>query len=264
MKILIGKKEFKKINADFRRVSSDLLNSQDIDEALRLLKIFLNYIDNQPLIKDFILKNEVVTYDMKTVINQRPYMEIFQLPLDKSEEISYIYQLLKYVAQNNRDYRGLCDGYSDTYSSSVLKFNSMVTKRLYTSIADYLGGIAIDMEYDQNSNSGIKIEGNVGQLNFAQTGGVVNAVQDNNSEMDLMRLSQELVRLLKESNLPEEEKEEAIDLVETATDQIESQKPKRGILKATSEKLSYINTIAGDGTSLAEHAKKFMDILGIG
>lgn len=136
MQKIVDHKEFKKLSLNFRRNAGNLLNCDDYDEALRLLKFFLEAINSEPLIADFITKHNTQSFDIQMIIDER--QGAFELPLSKTEEISFIYQLLTYASEHAQNYMVLSYGYSSKYSESVRRFNQHVTKRLVNYIGDYL------------------------------------------------------------------------------------------------------------------------------
>jgi len=257
----MSRKDFKKLSLEFRRVSGNLLNCDDDVEAMRLLRIFLKHIDDEAVIADFIEKCIVKDINIEDEI-KKSEMQNYEIPIEKDEEVSFIYNLLRYGANNNIGYRQLSWGYGRDYkiSTSIRAFNNQVVRRLVNHITDYLEGWAIDMGYDENPNAKIQITGNVGQLNFSQEGNV-NAVQNNNDGAQSIReIAEQLIKLINnDKNIPNVEKEEVIDYIETSVDQLEGDKPKRSILKITQEKVESVKNIAANSAEIATKGKALVD-----
>ncbi|OCA97243.1 hypothetical protein [Clostridium beijerinckii] len=93
--IEINKKEFEKISYNFRVISCRLLRTNYENSAGDLAR-FLNYIHQIPLINEFIIKNNIHLFDIQHIIDLRERYEVYELPVDPTEEISFIYQLLTY------------------------------------------------------------------------------------------------------------------------------------------------------------------------
>jgi hypothetical protein len=121
--------EIREILAEFTDISNSLLSIKSLDN-ISLLKRFMTFISNEPIILKFIQANEVRQFEINRVIDEcvqlcRTYDEIYN---GKSEEISFAYQLLEYGVENFDAYyefttqipayRGRSEG--------VLKFNQTV------------------------------------------------------------------------------------------------------------------------------------------
>lgn len=76
--------------------SSRLLNTKYGNEIVDLNK-FLNFIENEPLIFEFIKRNNCETFDIENIIRSKGYHDKYQIPIENDREIAFVYQLLKYV-----------------------------------------------------------------------------------------------------------------------------------------------------------------------
>ncbi len=108
--VLMNKKEIQKVSIEFRKIASRLLTTTFAD-GMGNLKRFLYYVNSTPLIKFFIQENNVKQFNIIKDIEQREMFQGYELPLEKSEEISYIYQLLIYTTENFPDLYTLCGHY---------------------------------------------------------------------------------------------------------------------------------------------------------
>jgi hypothetical protein len=262
--IIIDVKEFKLKSRQFRRVAGDLLNSQDTYEAMRLATRFIMYIDSEPILSDFIRKNNVKDFDMKEIIQAMEYHDKFDIPIRVNEEIAFIYQLLKYITENLDRYDIVSRAYamnSDArFADMIREFNREVVKLLVNHITDYLEEKAIKMGIDEKPNAKVLVQGNVGQFNFTETGNIQANQQTNsqNSNEELLTIAKELIALLKEATIENtDDKEDAIDFVGEATNAIESgEQPKPSVIRRARESLNKIRTVVDDSTFIAMQIDK--------
>lgn len=269
MEIIIDIKEFKLLSRQFRRVAGDLLNAQDTYEAMRLAKRFIMYIDGEPILSDFISKNNIQEYNMEEIIQQKGYPNKFSIPIKVNEEISFIYQLLKYITDNFDRYDTVSSAYA-FYSGAkiadgIREFNREVVKLLVNHITDYLEEKGIKLGIDEKPNAKVLVQGNVGQLNFTETGNIqANQTNNQNSNEELLAITKELISLLKETDIENvADKEDAIDFVEEATNAIESgNQPKPSVIRRARESLNKVRTVVDDSTFLAMQIDKVIEAFG--
>lgn len=142
MEKIIDIKEFKLLSKQFRRVAGDLLNASDTNEAMRLAKRFIMFIDSEPILSDFISKSHTIDFDMERLIREREY-DKFDIPIEVNEEISFIYQLLSYSISHFERYDTIARHYAfykgAKISDCIREFNREVVKLLVNHISDYLG-----------------------------------------------------------------------------------------------------------------------------
>lgn len=249
-------------------MAGDLLNAQDTYEAMRLAIRFVSYIDNEPILSDFISKNNVLEFDMKEIIQTKEYNGKFDIPIKVNEEIAFIYQLLKYVTDNFDRYDTISRAYAfysgAKIADSIREFNREVVKLLVNHITDYLEEKAIELGIDEKPNAKVLVQGNVGQLNFSETGNIqANQTNNQNGDEELIHLAKELITLLREANIENTaDKEDAIDFVEEATNAIESgNQPKPSVIRRATESLNRLRTVVDDGTFLASQMDKVVQAL---
>ena len=117
MSELYNKKELKKQSRDFRVISSRVLTS-DFQMFGDNLKRLINYIDNNEIIKKYIdsCRSENDNFKIEEDVNQvcEIYDCIFDTYIEEKQEVSYIYQILKYIVETNKD----CRAYTMSYSYS--------------------------------------------------------------------------------------------------------------------------------------------------
>jgi hypothetical protein len=220
-------------------------------------------------LSDFISKNNVLEFDMTEIIQQRGYYGKYDIPIKVNEEIAFIYQLLKYITEKFDRYDTVSRGYAAyrgaKISDSIREFNREVVKLLVNHITDYLEEKAIELGIDEKPNAKVLVQGNVGQLNFSETGNIqANQSNNQNGNAELLTLAKELVALLKEADIENQnDKEDAIDFVEEATNAIESgNEPKPSLIRRATESLNKVRTVVDDGTFLASQMDKVIQAFG--
>lgn len=252
--VSLDEKEYKKLSLHFRKVASRFITT-DFREADDNLARFLAFIDDSPIIKDFINKNNVVKYDMEEIINSRTYGEKFKLPVKDSDEIGFIYQLLSHVNETDRSIFSVSIGYNigTKYQEASDRFNQLVVKPLVDHIVSYLGEMAIDMELDKKSTTQFNIGDFRGQINHAEGQASISANQTYNETKvkELKDIAQKFAQaLMEDTSVPVQDKEDTVEIVEAAVQEVDGEKPKRIILKTALEQVKHIKEIATTGTAV--------------
>lgn len=145
--MVVSKKELKKISRDFRMYSSRLLNTKYGNEIVDLNK-FLNFIENEPLIFEFIERNNNETFDIENIIRRKDYHDKYPIPVENDREIAFVYQLLKYAQNKRRDFYSLSFGYGsgNKIQNHIEAFNNEVIKPFIDHIRSHLENIFIEIE----------------------------------------------------------------------------------------------------------------------
>lgn len=250
----ISEREFKVIYRDFRRISSDLLNV-DFRDADKSRRVFLAFIHETPLIKSFIDLHNKTSFDESCF---EPQDQEYDLPIDKSQQIAFIYQLLVYHDEKETPYWQMAYEYgyrSGNRQRCVESFNNRVTKKLYDHIIDYLEDIAMDNRFDRKSKTEINITaGDQSPVTVGTEGSnVQSAININNTQaQDMIKMIEDLIGALKNANeINEELRQDAVDLAVVVKDSVENGKQNRGIIKSLNQKLSEISAIASTSSSLS-------------
>jgi hypothetical protein len=257
MEAIINKRDFKNLSRQFRRVSGQLLNCGDSTEAIRLTKRFIEFIDKEPLLSDFIKKNHTEKFDMENIIKSTNINEKYEIPIEINREITFIYQLLKYTAENFDDYIVICRGYAfyrgATYRDCINNFNHQVVNLLVNHITDYLEGISIEMGLDEKENAKILVQGSVGQLNFSEQNLEAHQTNNQQSYTELISLISELIRELKNEQISDTEtQEDAIDFLEDAKSELQNETPKKSVFRRVTDTLSHIRKSVDDSVHIAQ------------
>ncbi|WP_349346842.1 hypothetical protein [Priestia megaterium] len=269
MNQVISVKDFKIISQKFRVAYGQMLSATDVDEAMRLTKRFMIFIDKEPIIKDFIERKHTQSYDFHKIFKEKNDLEKFELPIDSDEEVSYIYQLLKYVTENFKSYLGFARPYAfykgAKYADIVKNFNKDVVRLFVDQITSYLGEMAITMGIDEKPNAKVLVTGPVGNLMFTEgnvTGNTtLNQTNNNQASEGLQAIAKDLLQLLKEAKIDNPElKEDAIDHVTEVVEKVENgEEVKPSLIRRVTTALTGVIGLVGSGTALVTTANQFID-----
>ncbi|MEA5553276.1 hypothetical protein VB713_20255 [Anabaena cylindrica UHCC 0172] len=169
--IKLTKQELQKISLDFRDVAGRLMRT-GYEDGTSNLKRFIRYIDNEPIINQFIQQHNYYQVSIESIMNNYPE---FSNPIpdeSESEEISFFYQLLKYALLKydySNGYLDLADafcGHSAKFQQTLDKFNCRVILPFYRHIEKYLTKLQIDIEEAETNQVIIQVQGdNYGYMN---------------------------------------------------------------------------------------------------
>lgn len=228
------------------------------DEYGTVLKKFVDYIESNEIIMQYICLGDTGEYDAKTdwdlVVAKEGYM--FGFGPSVEEESFQIYSILKYINENIAvPYRAFFRIYREKQcQDNVKQFNDRVVLVLINNINDYLTGIGIDMGFDEN----IVWNVNGGQVNIASGNAIINATQNesvNNAELE------NIIKNIMDnvSGLDKEDADTIIDSVEMIREEIMKLEPKRNIISSGIKLLTSMISIANGIPALAENIQKFID-----
>ena len=228
--------ELRKLSLEFRRLSSNLLNSTD-DTADINLSRFLKFIDGSEVISGFI-KDKIsgVDYDFKKcyAIDCSGWAK-FNPPEDEACHIKAQYDYLLFI--NNEDkvnVRGQAIRYcwsSRKINDNIKKFLDMAFKPLIDFINDNLSMKMI--VYDEeakamNGNTYIQNIETVNGLANQQNSGVINTYNTTNDTSSMITLIDKLLESLPEiQGVDSEEIENVKDDLEMIQEQLKSDVPKK-------------------------------------
>ena len=253
----MNRKELKKISHSFNSVSSRIMRVQ-FDEYGTVLKKFVDYIESNEIIMQYICKGDTGEYDAKKdwelVVTKEGYM--FDFGPSMEEESFQIYSILKYINENIAvPYRSFFSIYGERkWQDNVKQFNDRVVLVLINNINDYLTGIGIDMGFDEN----IVWNVNGGQVNIASGNAIINATQNNGlNNAELESIIKNILDNV--SGLGKEDADTIIDSVEMIREEIMKPEPKRNIISNGIKLLAPMISIANGIPALAENIQKFID-----
>lgn len=228
------------------------------DEYGTVLKKFIDYIESNEIIMQYICKGDTGEYDAKKdwelVVTKEGYM--FDFGPSMEEESFQIYSILKYINENIAvPYRSFFSIYGERkWQDNVKQFNDRVVLVLINNINDYLTGIGIDMGFDEN----IVWNVNGGQVNIASGNAIINATQNNGlNNAELESIIKNILDNV--SGLGKEDADTIIDSVEMIREEIMKPEPKRNIISNGIKLLAPMISIANGIPALAENIQKFID-----
>ncbi|MDT4761162.1 hypothetical protein [Sphaerochaeta sp. PS] len=229
----MNKRELKKLLLEFNGISSRLIRV-DYQDYSDVLKKFLMFIEGQPVTYDFIIDCGPTSYDVAEEIQHvtRDQRAIIELGSSEKEEVSNIYHILKYCAENQLNIpTTVADSYSSSnkYQDMSDEFNKRVVYVLIGHIRKYLEKIGVDMGMDENIRYSITT--NNGQVNLASDHATINATQNNGVDMAiLLKLIEEAKKTISDNFSPQE-KEEIEESLEAVRDELSQPSPKKGYIK---------------------------------
>ena len=255
----LNKKDLKKIMHSFNSISSRIMRV-NFDEYIMVLKKFIAYIEDNPIIMEYINQGNDNAYDVASdwnlVVHKEGYMFDFG---PSSEEESYqIYTILKYIEENIQEPEyAFCSIYGERkYQDGVKQFNDRVLLVLINNINEYLTGIGIDMGLDENMVWNVS----GGQVNYARDNATITAKQNNGISIDEM---ENIIGSIK-SNLSEIEQDDAetiLDSVEMIKEEIMKPKPQKKIISNGIKLLASMIAVASGIPTLTESIQKFIDLV---
>lgn len=241
--------QIKTVMYDFHSQSSRLMRST-IDSFHSDLRKFLNYVENTPLIFDYIegcMKSHSDSgYDAAAEVNSvsSSFGAIFGPFSDNDDvEAAEIYLVLKEISNQGINTRGL---FFQGYANGSKKFQDMlkgfldrVPYLLITHINDYLAKEAMTVE-ERPSSQQFVFQGPTNQLNLATHGSRISAIQiEGKVSEDLAQALQTAFALSEE--LEGEDRELAEDSLQQLTEEMALSAPRKARIQGALGVLSGIN-----------------------
>lgn len=248
--MILNKKELKKIMYDFNSNSNRLMQA-DFADYLGVMKKYVGFIQATPVIYDYVADCGPCTLDINqefTELRKMHYRGIFELGETDEEEVCTVFEIMKYIADNNIVvHYTVADGYapSGDFQDKVKAFNDRVIMVFIRHIERYLTKIGIDMGMDENVRYNISVSG--GQVNIANDNATINA--NNNAGIDTQQLM-ELISAVREASagISDEESESLNDSLEVIEEIAQPDKPKRSFVKTA---ITTLKAIKGSAEFMA-------------
>jgi len=227
----INKKELRKMSRSFRTIANRTINAH-FEEADSILRMFVDFIDNNNLILEYIenidVEHKEVGEEIESVLSSYGRKSL-DTGSSIEEETVYTYDILKYMVENKISINSLSYGHSNSFQEMTKSFGHRVILPFVNHIESYLTEISIDMGFDEETKYVITVNG--GQMNMAKDKAVINATQKNG--IDVQELD-ELVSSIKSSLNDEiglEEKQIINDNVEVLQEELKQDNPKKGFIR---------------------------------
>lgn len=230
----LNRKELRIIQYDFNSYSNRLLQA-DYDDYADVLRKFVNYIDNIPIISDYIHDCGSCDWDLENEIKevQGSYGRlIFSLGKTENEEIRNVYAVLKYLAENNSSvYRGVAMGYSSSskWQDKIKGFNDRFVMVLIRHVERYLTKIGIDMGIDEKIIYNVTVQN--GQAIIANDNSSVTSTINIGATTNTIEQLISAVRTRLDTLTSEEDKETASESLEVIEAEVAAEKPKKSMIK---------------------------------
>lgn len=264
----INKKDLKKVSRKFRQLASRVLNAR-FNEVNSIIRMFTDYIDNAPIINEYIQSVFVEYPDLQGEIEQvsGSYGRLVLSTGDTPEqEVSWIYQILKFISDNPsvRTYE-LGWGYTSSkkYQDMVKEFGNRVVMPFVDGINIYLSDISTDMGYDEESKFMINISGGQAQVNISNDNSTLNATQNiqiNQSEIDNV-VSELKANLEKELVDNETMKNLLISQIKLIESETVEEKPKKEVLKTAIGTIQTLLKTVPLAVTAAENGNKLYELI---
>ena len=232
--------EVRKLSLEFRRLSSNLLNS-NMDNSDVNLSRFLDFINTNEFIRS-VLDEKVagVDYDFKEcfIIEGSGWSD-FNIPTDEKCHIKAQYDYMTFISEagkNGVQSQALSFCWSDRKINVVIqKFLDKAFKPLIDFINDQISMEMIVMDEDRKANSGnTTYIQNIETLNGAanqQSSGVINNYNTNNDITAILSLVDKIIpSLLLISDVDADEIDSVKDDLEVVQEQLNNSAPKKSRL----------------------------------
>lgn len=227
-------KQLKLLSLDFRRKSSQLLNSDQHDADVNLCR-FVDFIENTPMLHNIVHDVvDVTEFDFKEcfLIDGGSWIGI-QVPIDEKKHIKAMYDYANYIANSETEsivyqaQRYLCS--SSKWSEIIQNYLNDAIKPLIDFINDSISKEIILMQQEENA---VSMTQNIGTVNgnvVQQQHGNVNITnQTGISSEDLNGLIEKIMASLPEiKDVDTEEVDSVKDDLESLQEQIQSPTPKK-------------------------------------
>lgn len=240
----LNRKDLKKIIYDFNSISNRLMQA-DFEDYNGILKKFISFIQNTPIIFEYIVDCGDCEQNLDEEFEEirKSYGRcIFSLGDNDEEEVRNVFAILKYIVENKiQIHYAIALGYSSSnkYQDKVKGFNDRVLMVLIRHIESYLTKIGIDMGVDERAIYSITVQ--KGQVIIASDNATVNANSTN--YIDYSKCA-DLILAVREAST--ELKQDDIDTLESSLsiieDEIGKENPRKGFLNTA---IAGIKTIKG-------------------
>ena len=234
--------KYRKISLDFRRNSSNMLNTKYNDGLLYLVR-FKEFIDKSDIIRQIL---EDLWIDLPKDFNEKLVSEdsnsgwsYFSIPIEESKHLKLCYDYLNKIIEDDVDLAGLSCAFlltsSKKFNDKIREFLKKAFKPLVDYINDQLSQKIMELTGVNQAMSQItqNIENNYGTASAVGTG--TTSSVNNVSVTDVETIKNLCSDILKDlsglNTISEDDKEIIIDDIETIQSEVSSGSPKKIKLK---------------------------------
>ncbi len=248
----LKRNELKKIIYEFNSISNRLLQAE-FHDYLGILKKFVSYINESPIIHDYITNCGPCDQDLEQEFSElrKAYGQaIFDLGDSTEEEVRNVYAILNHIVNNDIEIiHYVARGYtsSNKYQDMTKAFSNRVVMVLIRHIESYLTKVGIDMGLNENVT--YTITGN-GQVNIASDNATINVTQS--LGVDIAQLTN-LINDIKANAtcLSKEDQETLSDGLEAIESEVQSKRPKTNVLRMALKGLNMLKGSVEFGAAVA-------------
>ncbi len=252
--------EIQDISSAFRNVGRRLSRT-DYSQCDANLKRFMNVIETNKMIADFIKSKNIHNYDIAAIIKSRGWLAPFEVSPDVNEEISLEYQFLSYSIENfDGDFTRLYGTYHYTSAKSTVndemqKFIEHIIDPFIDHISEFLRHCYDQAVREESQNTPAQVGGITANYSTVVVGSNVDgAISTNNTinsemEKDAIELISEIKETLNNEVL--DDKNDILEILQQIEEDIHTkQAPKKGFLSALKSLCSGSAAIASLVTAL--------------
>ena len=224
----------------------------DYHDYTDVLEKFLRFINNTPLILDYITDCGSCDWDLEDEVRQVQSSGggwIFSIGDTEKEEVRNVYAVLKYIADHHIEvHYALALGYSSSnkFQDKVKGFNDRFVMVLIRHLERYLTKVGIDMGLDEKIVYNVTVQN--GQAIIANDNANVTATTNIGLNTSELKTLIEAVRA-SANTLKAQEIEDVADSLEVIEVEAAAEKPRKGMLKTA---IAALNNVKDSVKSAAE------------
>ncbi|MBW9154315.1 hypothetical protein [Clostridium estertheticum] len=229
----INKKDLRKQSRAFRTIANRTINAH-FEESNSILKMFIDYIDNNSLISSYINSIVVDDFDVTKQVKEisSNYKRAFlNTGSCAEEEIVYTYKILKYMVDQKVSITSISRSYANStaYQDKVKGFGDRIILPFVNHIEAYITDISIDMGFDEEAKYVITVSG--GQVNMAKDQATINATQYNGINADELDTLVRNIKSLLTDEITLRDQEIINDNIEVLQEELKKENFKKGFVK---------------------------------
>lgn len=232
---------------------SNRLLQADFQDYLGVLKKYISFLENTPIIIEYIRDCGQYELDVEQEVKevqQGSGNYIFSIGDTEQEEVRDIFAILKCIAKNNLEVQyGIAWGYSSNkYQDKIKGFNQRFVMILIRHVENFLTNVGIDMGLDDKVSYNVSVQN--GQAIFAGDNATITAT--NTVGVDKNELEKLISAVMNNTvGLTDDEIETVKECMDTVAAEAQSQNPKKSALKIVQKTLSAIKGSAEFAAAVA-------------
>ncbi|MBQ7352199.1 MAG: toll/interleukin-1 receptor domain-containing protein, partial [Clostridia bacterium] len=141
----MNKNELKIISKKFRIYAGQVLNIEG-DEDINILKVFIDFIENESLIFNFVNNQMCSDEEFENILGSRGFGRVFSLSSNTNKMVNEVYLILKHIVTKNSLSR-VTLGYATTSNKFVDSIKNFISK----TVSPFLDEIRLFIECEFNN-----------------------------------------------------------------------------------------------------------------